>query len=89
MMFRPVDPLLKPRSMAIVGASETGGEGWSKVLFNNIKEAGFPLKVYLINPNRDALWDQKVYPDFAALPEPVDHAANLLEEGVLGDVVSL
>ena len=68
-MFRSVDPLLKPDSMAIVGASETGGDGWSRVLFHNLKDAGFPLKVYLINPNRDELWDQKVYPDFASLPE--------------------
>ena len=87
MMFRPVDPLLKPRSMAIVGASETGGEGWSKVLFNNIKDAGFPLKVYLINPNRDALWDQKVYPDFAALPEPVDHAAIVVAGRFVNDII--
>ena len=42
-MFRNVDPLLKPKSIAIVGASETGGDGWSRVLFNNLKEAGFPV----------------------------------------------
>ena len=74
-IFRDVKPLLKPRSMAIVGASETGGDGWSKVLYQNLKEAGMPLKVYLINPRREELWGEKVYPDFSSLPESVDHAA--------------
>jgi acyl-CoA synthetase (NDP forming) len=86
-MFRIVDPLLKPESMAIVGASETGGEGWSKVLFHNIKDAGFPLRVYLINPNRDELWGQKVYPDFAALPEQVDHAAVVVPGRFVNDII--
>lgn len=72
--FRSVEPLLQPRSIAIVGASETGGDGWSRVLFHNLKEAGFPARTYLINPRRDELWDHKVYPDFASLPEAVDHA---------------
>jgi acetyltransferase len=85
--FRDVVPLLKPKSMAIVGASETGGDGWSRVLFHNNKEAGFPVKTYLINPNRDELWDQKVYPDFASLPEPVDHAAIVVSARFVNDVI--
>ena len=87
-MFRDVEPLLKPKSMAIVGASETGGDGWSKVLFHNLKEAGMPLKVFLINPRREELWGEKVYPDFSALPEPVDHAAVLVPGRFVNDVVS-
>ena len=38
-MFRPVAPLLQPETIAIVGASETGGSGWSRVLFHNLKDA--------------------------------------------------
>ena len=86
-MFRDVEPLLKPKSMAIVGASETGGDGWSKVLFHNLKEAGMPLKVYLINPSRKQLWGEKVYPDFSALPEPVDHAAVVVPGRFVNDVL--
>jgi len=86
-MFRDVDPLLKPKSMAIVGASETGGDGWSKVLFHNLKEAGMPLKVYLINPRREELWGEKVYPDFSSLPGQVDHAAVVVPGRFVNDVI--
>ena len=77
-MFRDVEPLLKPKSMAIVGASETGGEGWSRVLYQNLRDAGMPVKTYLINPQRDELWGERVYPNFRALPQSVEHAAILV-----------
>jgi len=86
-MFRNVDPLLKPKSIAIVGASETGGDGWSRVLFNNLKEAGFPVPTYLINPRREELWDEKVYPNFASLPEAIDHALVIVPARFVNDMI--
>ncbi|MGY9018029.1 MAG: acetate--CoA ligase family protein [Alphaproteobacteria bacterium] len=86
-MFRNVDPLLKPKSIAIVGASETGGDGWSRVLFNNLKEAGFPVPTYLINPRREELWGEKVYPNFASLPEAVDHALVIVPARFVNDMI--
>jgi len=86
-MFRNVDPLLKPKSIAIVGASETGGDGWSRVLFNNLKEAGFPVPTYLINPRREELWGEKVYPDFASLPEAIDHALVIVPARFVNDMI--
>ena len=86
-MFRNVEPLLKPKSMAIVGASETGGEGWSRVLYQNLKDAGMPVKTYLINPRRDELWGEKVYPNFGALPQSVEHAAVLVPAQFVNDVI--
>ena len=59
-MFRTVDPLLRPKTVAIVGASETGGFGWPKSIYGNLEAAGFPARVYLINPRREELWGQKV-----------------------------
>ena len=58
-VFRSVEQLLRPRSIAIIGASETGGGGWAKQLFDNLAFAGFPAEVYLINPRRSELWGQK------------------------------
>jgi len=86
-MFRNVDPLLKPKSIAIVGASETGGDGWSRVLFNNLKEAGFPVPTYLINPRRDELWGERVYPNFASLPEAIDHALVIVPARFVNDMI--
>jgi len=86
-MFRNVDPLLKPKSIAIVGASETGGDGWSRVLFNNLKESGFPVPTYLINPRREELWGEKVYPNFASLPETIDHALVIVPARFVNEMI--
>ena len=86
-MFRNVDPLLKPKSIAIVGASETGGDGWSRVLFNNLKESGFPVPTYLINPRREELWGEKVYPNFASLPEAIDHALVIVPARFVNEMI--
>lgn len=85
--FRAVEPLLQPKSIAIVGVSETGGDGWSRGLYNNLKEAGFPVPTYLINPRREEIWGEKVYPDFASLPEPVDHALVIVPARFVNDVM--
>ncbi len=77
-MFHSAEPLFRPRSVAIVGASETGGGGWPRAIYNNLEHAGFPTRLYLINPRRDELWGRKVYPDFASLPEPVDLALTIV-----------
>lgn len=86
---RPAEPLLKARSVAIVGASPKGR--WPSIIFNNIKRGGFKGKVYLINPNYSELWDQPCYPNLSALPEPAESLFLLvptkavlptLEEGV-------
>ena len=50
--FRSVDTILVPRSIAIVGVSDRGEGGWSKVIFDNLKDGGHGAKVYLINPRR-------------------------------------
>ena len=87
--MNPAEYLFRPKSVAIVGASEKGGRGWPKNLYENLEINGFPIPVYLINPRREVVWGQKVYPDFSALPEPVDLALTFVPTdavtGVLED----
>ena len=77
-MFQSAKPFFQPKTVAIVGASETGGGGWPRAIYKNLEFANFPAKVYLINPRRDELWGQKVYPDFSSLPEPIDLALTII-----------
>ena len=77
-LFRSVTDLLRPKTIAIVGASDRGGDGWSKAIYDNLAFCGFPAKVYLVNPRRSELWGQRVYPDFASLPERVDLALTII-----------
>ncbi len=84
---RSLEKLFRPRSIAIVGASETGGEGFSRLIFQNHRETGFPSKLYLVNPTRQTLWDRNCYPDLEALPEPVDLALIMVAAERVDDVV--
>lgn len=87
-MFRSVDSFLRPQTVAIVGASESGGAGWPKGIYENFSHEGFPAKVYLVNPRREELWGQKVYPDFASLPEKIDLAIVIIPAEAIVDVLS-
>ncbi len=87
-MFRSVENLLRPSTVAIVGASDSGGAGWPRSIYGNLEQAGFPAKVYLINPRRDELWGRKVYPDFASLPEPIDLALSIIPAEAVVDTMS-
>jgi len=68
---RPVEHLLQARSVAMVGASPKGR--WPTLIFQNLKNSGFQGKVYLVNPNYQEIWDERCYPNLAALPEPAEH----------------
>jgi acetate---CoA ligase (ADP-forming) len=72
--LRSVQSVLAPETVAIVGVSDKGEGGWSKIIFDNLKDSGFPAKVFLINPKRDEIWGEKCYANFAAIGETVDHA---------------
>jgi acetyltransferase len=87
-VFHSAEAFFRPRSVAIVGASETGGAGWPKAIYANLEFADFPARVYLINPRRDELWGRKVYPDFASLPEPVDMALTIVPAEIIPDVLA-
>ena len=77
-MFRTVDHLLHPKSIAIVGASDSSRGGWAQEIYDNLEYCGFPARLYLVNPMRRELWGRPVYPDFAAIPEPVDLALTII-----------
>ena len=77
-VFRTVDYLLRPKSIAIIGASDSSRGGWAQEIYANLEHCGFPAKLYLVNPKRSELWGRPVYPNFAAIPEPVDLALTII-----------
>lgn len=80
---KPVENLLRAKSVAIVGASQKGA--WPLGIYCNLKGAKFPGGVYLINPNYQELYGDKCYPNLAALPEPPDELLVLIPtRAVLG-----
>lgn len=68
-----VGPLLAPRSIAVIGASdEPGNLGGTAVRL--LQKFGFPGQVWPVHPRRPTVAGLPTFESVAALPEPVDLA---------------
>jgi acetate---CoA ligase (ADP-forming) len=66
-------PLLRPRVIAVVGASrETNSIG--NMIFRHILSGGFAGTVYPVNPQAASVHGVRAYPSVSELPEPIDLA---------------
>lgn len=72
--FRPdLDAILRPRSIAIVGASDDTDK-WGGSALRNILDGGFDGTVYPVNPKGGEFFGLPVYPSIDELPEAPDLA---------------
>ncbi len=69
----PLDPILRPRSIAVVGASRTPGT-IAHELVASLVRCGFVGPVFPVNPNAASVCAIKAYPTIGAVPDPVDQA---------------
>jgi acyl-CoA synthetase (NDP forming) len=67
-----LDPLLRPASIAIVGASPKPGS-YGRGIIDACVKAGFPGELYLINPNYQEIDGRRCYPNLGALPAAPEH----------------
>lgn len=78
--------LLAPESVAIVGASADPSKVAARPL-QYLRQAGYPGRIYPINPRRDTVLGERAWPSLAALPEAPEHAFILAgAEGVVDAV---
>src|SRR5690242_16334445 len=82
-----LDPVFRPRSVAVVGASARPGSVGG-VLMRNLLGNPFGGVVYPVNPNRKAVQGVRCYPDVAALPEAVDLAVIATPAAAVPGVVA-
>lgn len=68
-----LDAIFKPRSIAVIGASNTPGK-WGHRLVERPLKTGYPGTIYPINPTQDEVLGLKAYPSLAAVPGEVDLA---------------
>jgi len=69
----PLDPILRPSSIAVIGASRQPNTiGWQIV--DNLLRYGFQGAVYPVNPRADFIHSIPAYPSVAAVGKPVDLA---------------
>jgi acetyl coenzyme A synthetase (ADP forming)-like protein len=68
-----IDPILKPKSVAVIGASRRPDTIGNEILANIVKY-GFTGAVYPVNPKALSVHSIKAYPSVAEIPDPVDLA---------------
>ena len=69
----PLDAIIHPRSIAVIGATEKAGSVGRTILWN-LLSSPFGGTVFPVNPTRPAILGVKAYPSVAAIGEPVDLA---------------
>ncbi|HSM15673.1 MAG TPA: acetate--CoA ligase family protein [Gemmatimonadales bacterium] len=72
-MANALDPILKPKTIAVIGASRSRYTIGHEILANLISR-GFTGAVYPVNPHAHAIHSVRAYPSIGAVPEPVDLA---------------
>jgi acetyltransferase len=65
--------LLRPKSVAVIGASNTPGKIGYSVVDNLIKD-GYEGKIYPINPSSPEILGLKAYPSISDVPDTIDAA---------------
>jgi acyl-CoA synthetase (NDP forming) len=68
-----IERLLRPRSIAIIGASATPGSLGESVLLN-LEEAGYTGELYLVNPKRPVIHGRQSLGSIEELPPNIDCA---------------
>jgi acetyltransferase len=69
----PLDSLLRPRSLAVIGASQRPGSV-GQILLQNLRAGGFAGELYAINDKRVEVQGVRCYPSMRALGRAVDLA---------------
>ena len=67
------DAILRPKSIAVIGASRTPNTiGWQ--ILDNLLRFGFNGPLYPVNPKAEVIHSIRAYPTVRAIPDPVDLA---------------
>ena len=70
-----IDALFKPKSIAVVGASDKPTPG--RRIITSLDRLGFAGRIYPVNPNYAAVLNRPCYASLADLPEAPDVACVL------------
>jgi acetate---CoA ligase (ADP-forming) len=83
---RSLAPLLRPKSVVLVGASRKPHTIGSALL-RNLKKDAFRGPIHLVNPHVEALDGDRVFPTVSAIGQPVDLAVIAVPAAVMEDTI--
>jgi acetyl coenzyme A synthetase (ADP forming)-like protein len=81
-----LEPLLRPKSVAVIGASRERGTIGAEI-FHNLLAHEFQGAVYPVNPKADVVQSVRAYPSIEEVPGPVDLAVVVVPNRSALDVL--
>jgi acetate---CoA ligase (ADP-forming) len=81
----PIEALLRPRSIALVGVSTKGGAG--ATILRSGERFGFVVPTWPVNPNASEIGGQRCYASLRDLPQTPDCVVVAVPAGAVLDVV--
>lgn len=81
-----LQPLLAPRSVALVGASERAGS-LGRIVYQNLAAAGLKGELHAVNPGHRTIFGKPAYARVSALPQPPDLAVIVTPSHAVAQVV--
>jgi acyl-CoA synthetase (NDP forming) len=82
---RPLQSLLAPRAVAVVGATERPQHG--SMAFRNLTGGGFTGRTYAVNPRYRTIFGHPCYPDLGSLPEVPDCAVLAVSATLVPEIL--
>ncbi|MET3696752.1 acyl-CoA synthetase (NDP forming) [Bacillus oleivorans] len=95
--MRTLQPIVSPKSIAIIGASERFHHNAGRVMIN-LQKSNFTGEIYLVNPNYESISGIQSYPSVLDIKEEIDlacvivpyiHTQKILKECVKKQVKSV
>jgi acetyltransferase len=72
-IVKQLDPIFKPKSIAVLGASDTAGK-WGYLMVERPLNTGFSGAIYPVNPNKKEILGLRSYRSILDIPDQVDLA---------------
>lgn len=82
----PLDPFFKPRSVALIGATEAPGSV-GRTLLHNLLATPFGGTIYPVNPKRESVLGIKAYRSLQEIADPVDLAVIVTPAATVPSIV--
>jgi acetyl coenzyme A synthetase (ADP forming)-like protein len=86
-ILETMNRLMRPRAIAVIGASEQPGKIGNSVM-RNLVDGGFPGEIYPVNPKASEILGKKVYADVSELPAGIDVAVFAIPAKLVVDTIA-
>jgi acetyl coenzyme A synthetase (ADP forming)-like protein len=86
-ILRVMNSLMRPRAIAVVGASDSEGKIGNSVM-RNLVDGGYEGEIYPVNPKASEILGKKCYADVSDLPDGVDAAVFAIPAKFVPDTLT-